>query len=140
MLRGPETGTASNRCSRKYSMLAFAGAGPPEFRAVTLPLFFMQTSATTSLFRTVGIIGSQNQPVDAEEILHASQCGRRMIRCVDIESSERIQRIFFESILMPNLIGASRVDIDGPLREEGQYAANIGNHKINFGKALQHPA
>ena len=41
---------------------------------------------------------------------------------------------------MPNLIGASRVDIDGPLREEGQYAANIGNHKINFGKALQHPA
>src|SRR6266480_7594659 len=48
MLRGPETGTAFNRCSPKYSMLAFAGAGPLEFRAATLPLFFMQTSAKTS--------------------------------------------------------------------------------------------
>jgi hypothetical protein len=41
---------------------------------------------------------------------------------------------------MANLVGAAGVNIDRPLREECQDAADIRDHPIDLWKALQHPA
>src|SRR5688572_10681240 len=63
-----------------------------------------------------------------------------MIRGIDVKSPEGIQRILVKPISLPDFLCPSRIDIDGPLREKGEHAADISYDEIDFRKTLQDSA
>ncbi len=63
-----------------------------------------------------------------------------MIRRIDVKSPKRVERIFFETVFVANLVGAAGVDVDRSLGEECQHAADVGDNPVDLRKALQHPA
>ena len=58
-----------------------------------------------------------------------------MIRRVDVKAAERVKRIFFQTVLVANLLGAARVNIDRSLSEKRQHAAD--KQKILGGNAAK---
>src|SRR4030095_13222158 len=66
---------------------------------------------------------------------------RRGVICgVDIKSPERIERVFLQSISLPDFLRAAAVDIDRPLGEESEHTTDIGHHEIDLRKSFQYPA
>ena len=63
-----------------------------------------------------------------------------MIGGIDVKPPEGIERILFKSVFVADLFGSAGINIDRPLREERQHAADIGDHPIDFRKTFQHSA